>query len=106
MARTHLKRKLDTYQALACINQHFHALAHHVQELENMGFFPGPKMHAFQGLTRELQSQLSHYVTERMHSLEHQDMFEHGKVRIERDHHLNPDRPAFFVNPEKQQTAV
>jgi hypothetical protein len=55
MARTYLRRKLETYQALAGINQNFHAISHHVHALEGMGFFPGPKMRVFQGLIRELQ---------------------------------------------------
>jgi hypothetical protein len=95
MARNHLRRKLETYQALACINQHFQAISHHVHALEGMGFFPGPKMRVFQGLTRELQSSISHDVCDRMHEIEDQDMFEFGKVRIEWEHYLNPDRPAF-----------
>lgn len=101
MADKHFTRKLEVYQALACVNEHFHALAHHVQDLGNTGLFPGPKMPTFKGLVRELQSQVSHFVLERMHTLEHKDMFESGKTRIERDHYLNADRPAFHsASPE------
>ncbi len=97
MARTYLRRKLETYQALAGINQNFHAISHHVHALEGMGFFPGPKMRVFQGLIRELQSSISHDVCDRMHEIEDGDMFEFGKVRIAWEHHLNPDRPAFTI---------
>ena len=95
MARNKFTRKLQTYEALACLNGHFEAISHHVFDLEHMGFFQGPKMHVFQGLIRELQSQISHDVVDRMHALEDADMFEHGKVRIAWEHHLNPDRPPF-----------
>src|SRR5437016_14118200 len=102
MAKNHLKRKLETYQALACINEHFQSISHHVHDMEHMGFFPGPKMHTFQGLIRELQSQISHDVCDRMHEIEDGDMFEFGKVRIAWEHHLNPDRPAFNDTPPEK----
>src|SRR5205823_1570075 len=105
MARNHLKRKLETYQALACINEHFQAISHHVHDLEHMGFFPGRKMHVFQGLIRELQSQISHDVCDRMHEIEDNDMFEFGKTRIAWENHLNPDRAPFTTaKPETQPT--
>ena len=103
MARNHLKRKLDTYRALGCINEHFQAISRHVFDVQQTGFFPGYKMPVFQGLIRELQSQISHDVCDRMHEIEDQDMFEFGKVRIEWEHHLNPDRPGFTTaQPETQ----
>jgi hypothetical protein len=97
LARNHLRRKLETYQALACINIHFESISRHILDLEQMGFFPGRKMRVFQGLTRELQSQISHDVCDRMHEMEDQDMFEFGKVRVEWEHHLNPHRPGFTI---------
>ena len=97
MARPYLRRKVETYQSLACINNHFHAISRHVHVLEHTGFFPGPKMRVFQGLIRELQSQVAHDVCDRMHEIEDGDMFEFGKVRIEWEHQLNPDRPGFTV---------
>lgn len=102
MARNHLKRKLVSYQSLACINEHFQAISHHVHELQQTGFFPGRKMGVFQGLTRELQSMISHDVAERMHDLEDDDMFEFGKVRIAWEHYLNPDRAPFTAKPATQ----
>ena len=95
MARTYLRRKVETYQYLASINRHFHAISHHVHFLEHTGFFPGPKMRVFQGLIRELQSQISHDVCDRLHGMEDRDMFEFGKVRIAWENHLNPDRTPF-----------
>jgi hypothetical protein len=103
MARPYVRRKADTYQSLASINHHFYAISRHVFVLEQTGFFPGPKLRVFQGLIRELQSMISHDVCDRMHEIEDDDMFEYGKIRIEWEHHLNPDRPAFTVaQPETQ----
>jgi hypothetical protein len=48
-----------------------------------MGFFRAPKVRVFQGLIRELQSQISHDACDQMHAIEDNDMFEFGKVRIE-----------------------
>jgi len=45
-------------------------------------------MRIFRGLTRELQSQSSHGIAEKMHDLEDVDMFRFGKTRIARDHYL------------------
>lgn len=103
MARTHLKRKLDTYQALACINQHFQAISRHVFDVQHTGFFPGKKMPVFQGLIRELQCMISHDIAETLHDLEDQDMFEFGKIRIQWEHDLNPSRPAFTVAQTETQ---
>lgn len=105
MARNHLKRKLQTYQALASINEHFDAISRHVFDLEHMGHFRIVKMRTFQGLVRELQSQISHDVCNTMHTIEDNDMFEFGKVRVEWEHGLNPHRPAFSpVQPASDQT--
>lgn len=97
LARNHLKRKLQTYQALASINEHFDAISRHVFDLEHMGHFRIVKMRTFQGLVRELQAQISHDVCDTMHTIEDNDMFEHGKTRIEWEHSLNPHRPGFTV---------
>ncbi|HLJ29981.1 MAG TPA: hypothetical protein VKY85_24955 [Candidatus Angelobacter sp.] len=95
MARHHLKRKLRTYQSLASLNHHFAAISHNIQTLEQAGFVPTAKMRVFQGLIRELQSNISHDVCDHMHALEDRDGFEFGKTRIAWEHHLNPERPAF-----------
>jgi hypothetical protein len=92
MARTHFKRKLQTYQALACINQHFEAISRHVNDLEHMGYFRAHKMHVLAAFVRELQSQISHDVVDRMHSIEDTDMFEYDKVRRQWENYLDPDR--------------
>lgn len=52
-------------------------------------------MKVFRGLARELQSMISHDVTDRMHAVEDQDTFHFGKTRIAWEHELNPERPGF-----------
>lgn len=106
MAYNHGSRKLRTYQSLASINRHFAAISHHVRSLEAAGFMPVMKMRVFQGFIRELQSQISHDVCDKMHAVEDNDMFEYGKVRIAREHYLNPQQPAFRQSskPNKVQT--
>jgi len=95
MARHHLKRKLQTYQSLYHLNQHFASISRHCWRLEQAGFLPAVKMRVFQGLIRELQSQISHDVCDHMHAIEDQDMFRFGRTRIDWEHYLNPERPAF-----------
>ena len=102
MARTHLRRKLETYQALACVNEHFDALSHHVHDLEQMGLFRAKKMRVFQGFIRELQSQISHDVVDQMHSIEDKDMYEYEKVRIEFENYLDPDKTPLQTPPVRK----
>ncbi|HEY6350485.1 MAG TPA: hypothetical protein VI636_13850 [Candidatus Angelobacter sp.] len=56
---------------------------------------PIGKMRVFQGLIRELQALISHDVVDKMHAIEDEDSFRYGKTRINWEHHLNPDKPAF-----------
>lgn len=95
MARHHLRRKLRTYQALYRISRTFAAISRHIRVLEQAGFLPVQKINVFRGLTLELQSQIAHDIVDRMHSVEDTDMFRYGRVRIDWEHHLNPERPAF-----------
>lgn len=95
MARHHLRRKLRTYQSLSSINQHFIAIARHCWQLEQAGFMPIAKMRVFQGLARELQALISHDIVDRMHAVEDEDSFRFGRMRINWEHHLNPERPGF-----------
>src|SRR5205085_5174051 len=95
LAAHHLRRKLRTYQALCDLNKAFVAVARNCHILENSGFMPIVKMNVFRGLVRELQSQISHDVVDKMHAVEDEDMFRFGQTRIEWEHYLNPDRLAF-----------
>jgi len=95
LAANHLKRKLRSYQALYYINREFGVIRQQLLRLQHAGFLKAEKLEIFHGLALELQSQISHDVCDTMHSLEDEDMFRFGQVRIARDHHLNPERPPF-----------
>lgn len=84
--------KFRVYHSLFQINRAFNAVIAHVRELEDSGMFPGFKMKVLRGLTRELQSQISHDIADRMHSVEDDELFRWGKVRIAWEHHLDPDK--------------
>ena len=51
-------------------------------------FLPIFKMNIFRGLVLELQSQISHDVVDKMHTVEDADMYRFGKTRIARDEYL------------------
>lgn len=94
MAKHYLRRKLQTYQSLYHLNRAFAAISRHCWLLERAGFLPIVKMRVFRGLVRELQSLISHDITEHMHGIEDRDCFRYGKTRIHWEHNLNPARPA------------
>lgn len=95
MAVHHLKRKTRTYRSLHTLNQAFDTVSRQCWLLERLGFMPIVPMRVFNGLVRELQSQISHAVVDRMHGVEDEDMFRFGQTRIKREHYLNPARPDF-----------
>jgi hypothetical protein len=99
LARTYLKRKMQAYQALACINQHFESIAGHVFELEQMGFFRARKMRVLAGFVRELQAHISHDVVDQMHHIEDGDMYRFEQVRREWENYLDPDKAAAKQQP-------
>lgn len=99
MAKPYLKRKLKTYRALYHINRDFTVLIQHIWELQHGGFVGLDNPETFREYARELQAQINHDVTSVMQPIEAQEWFAHGKHRIEREHVLNPDRPAFFEKP-------
>lgn len=94
MARNHSKRKAEAYQALASINQHFEAIAQHVHDLGQTGFFRVRKMNVLAGFVRELQAHISHDVVDQMHTIEDKNMFELEKSRREWEEYLDPDKAA------------
>ena len=80
--------KLRVYHSLFQINRAFTAIVHHVRQLEESGMFPIYKMGVLRGFIREVQSQVSHDVTDRMHGIEDQEMYRWEKVRIARERYL------------------
>ena len=97
--------KIRVYYSLFEINQAFQTITRQLQNLAETGLVPGMKTGTLSGFTQELQAQISHDVVDRMHEIEDAELFRWGKVRIEREHYLNPDRPAFHEKPlEKPAT--
>ena len=84
--------KFRVYASLYQINLAFNSAIAHVHDLEQTGMFPRFKMRVLRGLIRELQSQISHDITDKMHSVEDEEWFRWGKVRIARENYLNPDK--------------
>ncbi len=101
MARQQFRRKLNTYRSLYRLNYSFNAIVRQCWQLQQAGFLPADKMQTFRGLVREMQSMFSHDILDRMYSVERDDSFHFGKVRIAWEHHLNPTRPAFGQQSER-----
>jgi hypothetical protein len=85
--------KLRVYRSLYLINQAFHAVTYHLNELEESGLLPIVKMDVLRHYTHELKAQISHDVVDRMHSIEDDEMYRWEKTRIAREKYLDPDRP-------------
>ena len=80
--------KLRVYRSLFQINRALNAVVFHVHELEESGMFPVVKMGVLRGYVRELQSEISHDVTDIMHHVEDGEMYRWEKVRIARERYL------------------
>jgi hypothetical protein len=83
LAVTHLKRKLQTYESLAALNNYFDAIVHHCRIVEQAGFVPPEKMRVHRGFVREVQSLINHDIADNMHTVEDHDAFRFGKARTE-----------------------
>jgi hypothetical protein len=84
--------KFRVYALLYQLNLAFNSVIAQLHDLEQTGMFPRFKMRVLRGLTRELQSQISHDITDKMHSVEDEERFRWGKARIAWEHHLDPDK--------------
>jgi hypothetical protein len=49
-------------------------------------------MRIFRDFVRELQSEISHDIVDKMHSIEDHDAYRFEKTRIARERYLNPER--------------
>ena len=102
MAAFHHSRKVKTYRSLNRINHFFHQIVRECWELEKAGYMPIVKMGIHRGFVRELQADINREILTAMLRLENRDSFEFGKVRIAREHYLNPNRPAFHADRKTQ----
>jgi hypothetical protein len=83
------------YVALARFNNSFSNIVANLDDLEKDNIFDSKSLTVFRGYAKELQSQLNCKLLSTLQDVEEKQAFEFGKVRIAREHHLNPDRPAF-----------
>lgn len=98
MAAPHLTsgERVRIYRSLYRLNRLFHFTAGCLRDLDGIRVFNAQRLRELRGLARELQAEINYYLVENLEGIESKDWYEFGKVRIARDHRLNPEeRPAF-----------
>jgi hypothetical protein len=80
--------KFTAYASLFHVNRAFNAIVAHCYILEKTNMFRPGQMRILRGLTRELQSQISHDIADLMHHIEDGEMYRWEKVRIARERYL------------------
>ena len=95
MAEIHLtlgsmssKQKMRLYDSFAQINRAVRSIIYGLDDLKRIGVYDIHRLRTFQGLTRELQSEINTHLLAVVHDVEMQDAYIHGKVRIRRDNYL------------------
>ena len=90
MADIHITsgEKLHIYYTLARINRAFRAIHFHLRDLEQAKPFHSQRLREYQGLSRELQSEVNSELLEDLLILERRDAFRFGKVRSAREKYL------------------
>src|SRR5437763_16080066 len=83
------------YKVLARLNISFGNIVYNLDDLEQAGAFNAATLSTFAAYTKELQSLLNCKLLSVLSVLEEKHVREFGKVRIAREHYLNPERPAF-----------
>ena len=87
--------KLLTYSALFQINRAVRFIVVALRDLEQVPIYQRKSLRTYSALSRELQALINSHLLEALHSQEMTDAFRFGKARIEWEHYLNPERPAF-----------
>ena len=102
MAEINLKpgQRLHVYRSLFRMNLSFINVIGVLHDLEDAEVFKPARLKELRGLTQEFQCEINHYLLGTLLPIEDADWFEFGKVRIAREHRLNPERPA-FTKPRK-----
>src|SRR5437016_10963277 len=94
-------QRLHVYGALFRINRSLTNIAGVLHELEDLQrIFNPAKLKELRGLAKEFQCEINHSLLSTLLPVEDQDWFTFGKVRIARDHRLNPERPVFREHKE------
>jgi hypothetical protein len=84
--------KFRVYALLYQVNLSFNSVIAHLYDLEQTGMFRKFKLRILRGLTRGLQSQISHDIADKMHEVEDDEMYRWEKARIAYERHLDPDK--------------
>jgi hypothetical protein len=87
--------KFAIYDRLAQLNRAFDCATDNLVEFGQQRILDKKQTATFCGLAKELQALLNHKLLSVLSGLEEKHAFEFGKVRIAREHYLNPERPAF-----------
>lgn len=97
MAETNLSShtKLVTYTSLFQINRAVRFIVVALRDLEEVSIYQRKSLRVYSAMSRELQSLINSHLLEALHTHERTDAFRFGKARIELEHYLNPERPAF-----------
>ncbi len=89
------EHKAQSYRVLARLNISFGNIIYNLDDLEEAGAFDSKSLSTFAAYAKELQSLINCKLLSAFSALEEKHAFEFGKVRIAREHYLNPNRPAF-----------
>ena len=89
------QEKSLAYSVLARVNFSFRNVIANLAGMDKDAVIDRRSQETFIGFTRELQSLINCKFLAGLQDVEEKQAFEFGKIRIEREHYLNPDRPAF-----------
>lgn len=87
MAKTHLTsgERLQVYDAVFQVNQHFHLIVCRLFELDRLKTFNPVILAELRTLTQEMQLEINHHLLERLGEVETADWHSFGKVRVQRE---------------------
>jgi hypothetical protein len=87
MANSHLTsgERLQIYEAIFRLNRSFHLIICRLSELSKFRSFNPRTLAELRGLTREMQVEINHHLVSKLSTIEDEDWYTFGKVRIKRD---------------------
>ena len=86
--------RVSIYDALSRLNRSFSNIVRNLYDLDETRIFSSRRLRELRGAANEMQCEINHYFTDNLEGIESRDWQHYGKVRIARDHRLNPARPA------------
>jgi hypothetical protein len=90
MANSHLTsgERLQIYEAIFRLNRSFHLIVCRLSELGKFRSFNPRTLADLRGLIREMQVEINHHLISKLNTIEAEDWYTFGKVRIRRDKRL------------------